>query len=251
MLLYCLTWRLTCMNCWQRTVTVMLLLDGWLTALWPKQITVCFHGQLMWICSWCDSLEWLFSLPLSLVTKGFGCQVMCSVQSLHKRPGWAAYMIHRFLQGGEPNLGSIKLKMQLSRVTCQVLLMSCHVMFLYWTEASFLCHCLRAVGLMCSDMEHVQSSDTWASSIASAHRIWAKDVGLPTPGLLGSSCTWSVLFQEAFDIWFYSCFQIEPWHLTFVHVCLLPRDCMLEQVIDTLEKMEPAQKKAGRLHFVN
>ena len=61
---------------------------------------------------------------------------MCSVQSLHKRPGWAAYMIHRFLQGGEPNLGSIKLKMQLSRVTCQVLLMSCHVLVLNWSKFS-------------------------------------------------------------------------------------------------------------------
>ena len=48
-------------------------------------------------------------------------------------------------------------------------------------------------------MEHVGSSDCWVSSIQSAHKIWARDLGNPTPGLLGSSCSCkicSVLFQQ-------------------------------------------------------
>ena len=56
--------------------------------------SVCFHAH-----SWCqyavDVTECndFSSFQFSLVTKGFGCQVMCSVQSLHQRPGWSALKV--------------------------------------------------------------------------------------------------------------------------------------------------------------
>jgi hypothetical protein len=57
----------------------------------------------------------------------------------------------------------------------------CHVMFVFSIEA-FLCHCLRAVGEMCAEMEHVGSSDCWVSSITSGHEIWAKGAWIPKAG---------------------------------------------------------------------
>ena len=161
----------------------------------------------------------------SLVTEGFGCEVMCSLQSLHKRPGWAAWKVISYLRGGEPNLG-----LQLI-ATFHGQLPSVAYVMLCFCFAAFLCYCLRSVGEMCQDMEHIGGINTWASSITSAHKIWQSELKYPTPGLLGSSCSCkicSVLLQQ----------------LTValnISLCQWPRDSMPQFTIQE----EPVQKKAG------
>jgi len=156
--------------------------------------SVCFHAH-----SWCqyavDVTECndFSSFQFSLVTKGFGCQVMCSVQSLHQRPGWSALKVINYLGGGEPNLG-----LQLIATFHSHLPSVAYVMLCFCFEA-FLCYCRRAVGEMCHDMEHIGGSNIWVSSITSAHKIWQSELKYPTPGLLGSSCSCkicSVLLQQ-------------------------------------------------------
>ena len=39
--------RFTCYNCWQRTIAMILIIDGWLSVLCSEQDTICFHAQLM------------------------------------------------------------------------------------------------------------------------------------------------------------------------------------------------------------
>lgn len=39
--------------------------------------------------------------------EGFGCEVICTAQSLSQRPGWAANAVVQFLKGGTPYLESI------------------------------------------------------------------------------------------------------------------------------------------------
>ena len=75
---------------------------------------------------------------------------------------------------------------------------SCHV-FVFNVKHFFFAT-LRAVGELCADMEYVGSSDCWVSSITSAHKIWATELGYPTPGLLGSSCKICSMLLQQFTV---------------------------------------------------
>lgn len=96
--------RFTCYNCWQRTIAMILIIDGWLSVLCSEQDTICFHAQLMSIYAVIFFLQCF--IFFSLVTKGFGVDIVAAVQSLHRRPGWAAFKVCSFLRGDPPNLGS-------------------------------------------------------------------------------------------------------------------------------------------------
>jgi hypothetical protein len=141
------------------------------------------------------------------LTKGFGCQVMCTIQNLHQRPGWAAWKVISYLRGGEPNLG-----LQLTATFHSHLPSVAYVMLVFVLRNFFVivnCYCLRAVGEMRHDMEHIGAMNIWVGSIASVHKIWQFELKFATPGLLGSSCSCkicSVCAASAID----SCFE----HLT-------------------------------------
>ena len=178
-LIMCQSVRLQCANGVQKSLVMMLLLDGWLSVLCSEQVAICFHMP----CILHSISVQYFSLARQLRALGWKLFALCSnyIKDLHGLPSrsWASSRGNNLR-----NLDQIKcfckhVQSKLPLATCIFHCENKSFLIATWT-------CCRAVGELCADMKEVSSVKTWESSIASVHKIWHAEFGYPTSGPLGS-----------------------------------------------------------------